>query len=165
MNGTLAGFLLDLSARSGAEGLDAWTLRLGARREDLAGHLGLTLEALELEFARLVASRTIVRTGDIVTILDRRALATWREASADAARRETAGPAKTTGDAPARRGHSDGTTGCVVALDRAGARPAARTPSGPSQGQASFEASEEVMRPTRRDCIVAARIPRQPNEA
>lgn len=93
MNPALTNFLLELSARADAEGLDPYALRLHVRREDLADHLGLTTDALERALEEL-RSRGIVTVGpqDTVTILDRSALESTaaRRASGHAVPRERA---------------------------------------------------------------------------
>ena len=71
----LTRFLLELSARADAEGLDPRTLRLHVRRADMADYLGLEAEALERAFEDLVSRGFIgVELMDTVTILDHTAL-------------------------------------------------------------------------------------------
>ena len=74
---TLTTFLLELSVRSEAEGLDSRTLGLRVRPGDLADHLGLTPEELERSLSDLDARGIIgLGPGRTVTILDRGALET-----------------------------------------------------------------------------------------
>ena len=76
-NAALTTFLLELSARAGAEGLDPRTLGLRVRSGDLADHLRLTPEELERSLSDLDACGIIdFEPGSTVTILDRCALET-----------------------------------------------------------------------------------------
>ena len=85
-NAALTTFLLELSARAGAEGLDSRRLGLRVRRRDLADHLRLTPKELERSLSDLDARGVIgLEPGGAVTILDRRAL----ERESGGAARET----------------------------------------------------------------------------
>ncbi len=70
----LAGFVLDLSSRYAARGIDARVLHLAMSRSDIANYLGLAAETISRVLRRMQDSRLLAVDGRELRILDATAL-------------------------------------------------------------------------------------------